>query len=66
MPPYQISRSLEPSGLLILLDMCLVTELSGAQSVLYWMCQLLNTDVWGAPQAGYCGIPNGYCGMLHI
>jgi hypothetical protein len=27
---------------------------------------LLNTDVCGAPQAGYCGIPNVYGGMLHI
>jgi hypothetical protein len=27
---------------------------------------LLNIDVWGAPQAGYCGIPNEYGGMPHI
>jgi hypothetical protein len=27
---------------------------------------LSKIDVWGAPQAGYCGIPNGYGGMPHI
>jgi hypothetical protein len=27
---------------------------------------LSNTDVWGTPQTGYCGIPNGYGDMLHI
>jgi hypothetical protein len=24
---------------------------------------LSKADVWGGPQAGYCGIPNGYDGM---
>jgi hypothetical protein len=35
-----------------------------------WSCtggaNLSNTDVWGAPQAGYYGIPNGYGDMPHI
>jgi hypothetical protein len=64
--PCRIGRPLRPSSPAILLGLCLVTGLSGAQSVLYWRCQPVEYRCLGCPQAGYCGIPNGYGGMHHI
>jgi hypothetical protein len=66
MPPCRIGRSLRSSSSAILLGLCLVTGLSGAQSVLYWWCQPIEYRCLGCPQEGYCGIPNGYGGMPHI
>jgi hypothetical protein len=66
MPPYRIGQPLRPSRLAILLGLCLVTGLSGAQSVLYWKCQPVEYRCLGCPQVGYCGIPNGYGGIPHI
>jgi hypothetical protein len=66
MPPCRIGRPWRPSSLAILLGLCLVTGLSGAQLVLYWRCQPLEYRCLGCPQAGYCDIPNGYGGMPHI
>jgi hypothetical protein len=66
MPPCRIGRPWRPSSPTILLGLCLVTGLSGAQSVLYWWRQPIKNRCLGCPQAGYCGIPNGYGGMPHI
>jgi hypothetical protein len=50
--PYWIGRSLRPSTPAILLGLCLVTELSGAQSVLYWRCQHVEYRCLGCPPSG--------------
>jgi hypothetical protein len=65
-PPCRIGRPWRPSSPAILLGLCLVTELSGAQSVLYWWCQPVEYRCLGCPQVGYCGFPNEYGGMPHI
>jgi hypothetical protein len=66
MPPCRIGRSLRPSGPAILLDLCLVTGLSGAQSFLYWRCQPVEYRCLGCLPSGILWHPNGYGGMLHI
>jgi hypothetical protein len=69
MPLSQISQPLRPSCSAILLGLCSWTRLRGSQSVLYCSTggvNLSKTGDWGAPQAGYCGIPNGYGGVPHI
>jgi hypothetical protein len=48
-PPCRIGRPLWPSRLTILLGLCLVTGLSGAQSVLYWRCQPVEYRCLGCP-----------------
>jgi hypothetical protein len=63
MPPCRIGRPWRPSSPTILFGLCMVTGLSGAQSVLCWWCQPVEYGCLGCPQAGYCGIPNEYTYM---
>jgi hypothetical protein len=49
MPPCRIGRPWRPSSPAILLGLCLVTGLSGAQSVLYWWCQPVEYGCLGCP-----------------
>jgi hypothetical protein len=49
MPPCQISRPLRPSGPAILLGLCLVSRLSGTQSVLYLSYQPVEYICLGCP-----------------
>jgi hypothetical protein len=66
MPPCQIGRPLRPSGPAILLSLCLMTGLSGAQSVLYWRCHPVEYICLGCPPNGVLGHPKWVCGMPHI
>jgi hypothetical protein len=50
--PCQIDRPLRPSTPAILLGLCLVIGLSGAQSVLYGGANLLNTEFGVPPKRG--------------
>jgi hypothetical protein len=50
--PYRTGRPLRPSGPAILLGLCLVTGLSGAQSVLYWRCEPIEYRCLGCPPSG--------------
>jgi hypothetical protein len=47
--PCRIGRPLRSSSLAILLGLCLVTKLSGPQSVLYWRCQPIEYGCLGVP-----------------
>jgi hypothetical protein len=51
-PPCRIGRPLRSSGPAILLGLCLVIGLSGAQSVLYWRCQPIEYRCLGCPPSG--------------
>jgi hypothetical protein len=57
MPPCRIGRPLWPSGPTILLSLCLMTGLSGAQSVLYWRCHPVEYRCLGCPPSGVLGHP---------
>jgi hypothetical protein len=52
MPPCRIGQPLRSSSPAILLGLCLVTVLSGAQSVLYWRCQPIEYRCLGCPKRG--------------
>jgi hypothetical protein len=52
MPPCRIGRPLRSSSPIILLGLCLVTGLSGAQSVLYWRRQPVEYKCLGCPPSG--------------
>jgi hypothetical protein len=52
MPPCRIGRPWRPSSPAILLGLCLVTGLSGAQSVLYWWRQPIKNRCLGCPLGG--------------
>jgi hypothetical protein len=52
MPPCRTGQPLRPSGPAILLGLCLVTGLSGTQSVLYWRCQPVEYICLGCPPSG--------------
>jgi hypothetical protein len=52
MPPAGLVGLLWPSGLAILLGLCLVTGLSDTQSVLYWRCQPIEYRCLGCPKRG--------------
>jgi hypothetical protein len=47
-----IGRPLCPNSLAILLDLCLVIGLKGAQSVLYWRCQPVKYKYLEYPKRG--------------
>jgi hypothetical protein len=49
MPSCQIGQPLRPSGLSILIGLCLVTRLRGTQPVLYWRCQPIKNRCLGCP-----------------
>jgi hypothetical protein len=50
--PYRIGRPWRPSSPAILLGLCLVAGLSGAQSVLYWWRQPVKNRCLGCPPSG--------------
>jgi hypothetical protein len=55
--PCRIGRPLRPSSPEILLGLCLVTGLSGVQSVLYWRCQPVEYRYLGCPPSGILWYP---------
>jgi hypothetical protein len=57
MPPFWIGRPLRPSGPTILLGLCLMTRLSGTQSVLYWRCHPVEYRGLGCPPSVVLGHP---------
>jgi hypothetical protein len=52
MPPAELVSLLRPSGPAILLGLCLVTRLSGTQSVSYCRCQPIEYRCLGCPPSG--------------
>jgi hypothetical protein len=54
-PRCRIGRPLRPSGPTILLGMCLMIRLSGAQSVLYWRCHPVEYRGLGCPPSVVLG-----------
>jgi hypothetical protein len=74
MPPCRIGRSLRPSGPAISLGSCLMTGLSGAQSVLYWRCHPIEYKMsevphkqgTGASQMGMVACPTFDSGHMAV